>query len=280
MKKRLKFLKNLIWCSSSKGRTSPCGGENAVSRSVDHPKMEKCQSGYWSSLLNCNRETGSGVRIPSFPQKYKEMKVIKETCYKGTRIILGNEKRDLINKMIRVLKEQGFTEISIPIIQSQETFTGKVGAENNNLMYNFKDRGDRDICLAPEYTAVIQKLSKTTFKNDRNVKVFYVQECFRGEKPAGRFRQFTQLGVEIINPDNDYNDYLQEIAYNLIQLSGREITLNTDVTRGLDYYKEGKGFEIACDELGSSKQVCGGGEYDGGIGFAIGISTLLKSVVS
>lgn len=156
--------------------------------------------------------------------------------------------------MIRVLKEQGFTEISIPIIQSQETFTGKVGAENNNLMYNFKDRGDRDICLAPEYTAVIQKLSKTTFKNDRNVKVFYVQECFRGEKPqAGRFRQFTQLGVEIINPDNDYNDYLQKIAYSLIELSGRSIVLNTGVTRGLDYYTEGKGFEIACDELGSSK---------------------------
>lgn len=204
------------------------------------------------------------------------MEIIKETCYKGTRIILGNEKRNLINKMISVLNEQGFIEISIPIIQSQETFTGKVGAENNNLMYNFTDRGNRNICLAPEYTAVIQKLAKTTFKNQKNVKVFYVQECFRGEKPqAGRFRQFTQLGVEIINPDNDYNKYLQDIAYGLIELSGRSIVLNTGVTRGLDYYTEGKGFEIACDELGSSKQVCGGGEYDGGIGFAIGIDRLV-----
>lgn len=52
--------------------------------------------------------------------------------------------------------------------------------------------------------------------------------------------------------DNDYNDYLQKIAYSLIELSGRSIVLNTGVTRGLDYY-EGKGFEIACDELGSSK---------------------------
>ena len=120
--------------------------------------MEKCQSGYWSSLLNCNRETGSGVRIPSFPQKYK-MEIIKETCYKGTRIILGNEKRNLINKMVSVLNEQGFIEISIPIIQSQDTFTGKVGAENNNLMYNFTDRVNRNICLAPEYTAVNSEIS-------------------------------------------------------------------------------------------------------------------------
>jgi histidyl-tRNA synthetase len=204
------------------------------------------------------------------------MKVIKETCYKGTRIILGNEKRNLINEMVSVLNEQGFTEISIPIIQSQDTFSDKVGAENNNLMYNFTDRGNRDICLAPEYTAVIQKLAKTTFKNEKNLFVFYVQECFRGEKPqAGRFRQFTQLGVEIINPDKDYNATLQNLAYTLIELSGREIILNTDVTRGLDYYKEGKGFEISCNELGSSKQVCGGGEYDGGIGFAIGIDRLI-----
>lgn len=204
------------------------------------------------------------------------MEIIKETCYKGTRIILGNEKRNLINEMVSVLNEQGFTEISIPIIQSQDTFSDKVGAENNNLMYNFTDRGNRDICLAPEYTAVIQKLAKTTFKNEKNLFVFYVQECFRGEKPqAGRFRQFTQLGVEIINPDKDYNATLQNLAYTLIELSGREIILNTDVTRGLDYYKEGKGFEISCNELGSSKQVCGGGEYDGGIGFAIGIDRLI-----
>jgi histidyl-tRNA synthetase len=203
------------------------------------------------------------------------METIKETCYKGTRIILGNEKRDLINRMIEVLKGEEFIEISIPIIQSQETFTGKVGEENNNLMYNFKDRGDRDLCLAPEYTAVIQKLAKTTFKYKKDVMVFYVQECFRGEKPqAGRYRQFTQLGVEILNPTKDYNRYLQEIA---LQLMGEiPCMINTNVKRGLDYYKDGQGFEIVCPQLGSSKQVCGGGEYDGGIGFAIGIDRLLS----
>lgn len=204
------------------------------------------------------------------------MKTIKETCYKGTRILLGNEKRDLINDMINILKSQGFIEISIPVIQSQETFTGKVGEENNNLMYNFKDRGDRDLCLAPEYTAVIQKLAKTTFINEKDLKVFYVQECFRGEKPqAGRFRQFTQLGVEFINPTQDNNLYCHLLACQLIHLTGKKIDLNTNVTRGLDYYKEGKGFEISCEELGSSKQVCGGGEYEGGIGFAIGIDRLI-----
>lgn len=204
------------------------------------------------------------------------MKQIKDTCYKGTRILLGGEKRNLINYMISVLHKNGFQEISIPIIQYQELFAGKVGEENNNMMFNFTDRGERNVCLAPEYTAVIQQLANGYFKSSKDLKVFYVQECFRGEKPqAGRFRQFTQLGVEIINPTQDYNSLLQSLAIELIPDS-LDITMNENVKRGLDYYKEGKGFEIVCESLGSSKQICGGGEYAGGIGFAIGIDRILE----
>lgn len=205
------------------------------------------------------------------------METIKETCYKGTRILLGNEKRKLIDDMVDWLVNWKFVEISIPIIQNREIFDGKVGAENNNLMYNFKDRGDRDLCLAPEYTAVIQKLSQTTFKQKKDVRLFYVAECFRGEKPqAGRYRQFTQLGVEVLNPTRDYIPELVAIANHLLSFSYLHgMQTKMDVTRGLDYYKEGKGFEVICDRLGSAKQVCGGGEYDGGVGFAIGIDRLL-----
>ncbi len=206
------------------------------------------------------------------------MKLIKQTCYKGTNIILGNEKRDLINKMIDILRENQFIEIQIPIIQFQETFEGKVGEENNNMMYCFSDRKDRQLCLAPEYTAVIQKLSQEYFKYNKDVKLFYVAECFRGERPqAGRYRQFTQLGVEIINPSQPYD--LWKLAISLCMQSGLtfdELTVTLDTQRGLDYYKEGKGFEISCDKLGSSKQLCGGGEYEGGVGFAIGIDRLLN----
>jgi len=206
------------------------------------------------------------------------MKEIKDTCYKGTRILVGNTKRKIINSMVDMLINQGYEEIIIPTIQMQETFTGKVGEENNNLMFNFKDRGNRDICLAPEYTAVVQKLAKGVYNNQKDIKLFYIQECFRGEKPqAGRYRQFTQFGLEILNPTKDYLDELVLTASNLIKCFGIEdFEINTNVKRGLDYYKDGKGFEISYDKLGSSKQICGGGEYDGGIGFAIGVDRLLS----
>jgi histidyl-tRNA synthetase len=206
-----------------------------------------------------------------------ELKTSK--TYKGTRIVFGEtarNKRRLLNQMIEIMESYGYQEMMIPVIQLTETFASKVGEENNNMMYTFTDRGNRDICLAPEYTAVVQQLSNETFKMTKNVKLFYIGECFRGEKPqAGRYRQFTQFGVEVINPTEDMTDELLEIATKLIELVTDNYEVNLDATRGLDYYTGGKGFEIACPELGAQKQICGGGSYDGGVGFALGIDRLI-----
>lgn len=207
-----------------------------------------------------------------------------QSTYKGTRILFSETatyKRKLINKMIDVLSDEGFIEIMIPIIQKEETFTSKVGDENQKMMYTFKDRGNRNLCLAPEYTAVIQKLAKEEFifgkgKPMPDVKVFYVVECFRGENSQrGRYRQFTQFGVEILNPTEDYTEYLIKLSSELVSLVTDKYDVVKSTKRGLDYYNDGRGFEISCPDLGAQKQICGGGAYDGGIGAAIGIDRLI-----
>jgi len=210
------------------------------------------------------------------------MREIKQTCYKGTRILLGNLKRDMTNVMISLAKQNGFQEISIPIIQFQDIFESKVGEHNLHLMFKFEDVKSRKLCLTPEVTAVISKLSKETFKYQKDVKVFYVQECFRRENPqAGRYRQFTQFGLEVLNPSVASMEYLKKIAMVMIHMTCDEHTtindfeLHSSVKRGLDYYKNGEGFEITCNKLGAQKQVCGGGEYEDGMGFAIGVDRLL-----
>ena len=207
------------------------------------------------------------------------MEIKLESTYKGTRILFSEtskRKRQILNNMIDILESYGYQEIMIPIIQRQEVFQSKVGDENRNMMFNFKDRGNRDLCLSPEYTAIVQKMSTEVFKFTKDVKMFYIGECFRGENTqAGRWRQFTQFGVEVLNPTKDYSDEMVEIAKKLIELVTDKYDINLDATRGLDYYKGGKGFEISCPELGSSKQICGGGSYEGGVGFAVGIDRIL-----
>lgn len=213
------------------------------------------------------------------------MEIKIESTVKGTRILQGSEanlKRRIINEMISICLEKGYNEIMIPIIQFISTFAGKVGGENQKMMYAFKDQGGRDLCLAPEYTANVMQLSQTAFKIQKDVKLFYVAECFRGEKPqAGRLRQFTQFGVEIINPTKDYSAEMVSLAAKLSYIcleqckSDYKIIIDICATRGLDYYKEGKGFELCIEEFGAQKQICGGGEYTGGTGFAIGIDRLM-----
>jgi histidyl-tRNA synthetase len=162
----------------------------------------------------------------------------------------------------------------IPVIQKAETFASKVGAENQNMMYNFKDLGDRNLCLAPEYTAVVQLVGKEKFKYQKDVKLFYIGECFRGERPAlARWRQFTQLGIEIINPSEDYSKEILELSKKLIELITKDYEVLENIIRGLDYYK-GWTMEIKCPKI-NNLSVCGGGSYDNGIGVGIGIDRLL-----
>ena len=206
------------------------------------------------------------------------MEIKINSTYKGTRILFGEKakkKRDIINKMITIMESYNYQEMMIPIIQKSEIFNKKVGDENQNMMYTFKDKGDRDLCLSPEYTAIIQLIAKEKFKYVKDVKLFYIGECFRGEKPqSGRYRQFTQFGVEIINPSKDYTDEMLQISKKLIEIVSNNYEVNENVVRGLDYYKDYT-FEISCSKLGAQKQVCGGGKYDGGIGFALGIDRML-----
>ena len=66
-----------------------------------------------------------------------------------------------------------------------------------------------------------------------------------------------------------------------INVKGKLIDLSTPLVMGIvnltadSFYDGGKGFEIKAPELGSSQQVCGGGSYEGGVGFAIGVDRLI-----
>lgn len=200
--------------------------------------------------------------------------IIKDTCYKGTRILLGNKKQEQLQKYREYLKSEGFTEIQIPIIQYAEIFAGKIGEENNNMMYSLTDRGGRKLVLVPEYTAVVQKLANTYFKQQKDIKLFYIAECFRGEKPQkGRYREFTQLGVEILNPTKDWAKELINIAKDLISYSEQEYNIILNNIRGLDYYKD---FTFEVESIKNNLSVVGGGSYENGIGFALGVDRLIE----
>jgi histidyl-tRNA synthetase len=111
------------------------------------------------------------------------------------------------------------------------------------------------------------------------LKVFYIQRCYRYERPqAGRYREFTQAGVEILGGQNkgDRDLALESLRASLEPFQVPYV-LNDAVKRGLSYYVE-DGFEAEVSYLGAQKQIAGGGRYKEGIGWAIGVDRLMLAI--
>jgi histidyl-tRNA synthetase len=162
----------------------------------------------------------------------------------------------------------------LPGLEKAEVYVDKAGPEVLGQMYVFKDRADRELCLRPEGTATCQLLARQQWRGQQK-KLFYVTTCWRYEQPqAGRYREFTQFGVEILNPTKDFREYLIDLATKMISQFTNEFEVNGSAVRGLAYYV-GDGFEISIPKLGAQKQVVGGGTFSEGIGFAIGIDRLM-----
>ena len=201
---------------------------------------------------------------------------------RGTRILVDEDariRRAIINNCIKLAESRDFREIVLPTIEPSGIYTDKMGPEILNQLFAFKDRGERPIVLRPEGTATCQVLARTTFQQQKNIRLWYETRCFRYERPqAGRYREFTQFGVEILNakerPQNDFRDELIELAQVMISGFITNFTVDTSAKRGLQYYTE-DGFEISCPLLGAEKQIVGGGRYAEGIGFAIGVDRLM-----
>lgn len=200
---------------------------------------------------------------------------------RGTRIITGEEaaiQRKSLDQMIGLAQFWGFQEVIIPSIWEQAPFVEKAGEEVLGQMYAFQDKKGRDICLIPEVTAIIQQQWRESWSKTwkKPSKIFYVNRCYRYERPQeGRYREFLQFGLEILGkPDNNQRDELLQIAESMVRTFAPDYKVNKTVKRGLSYYTE-DGFEIEVPILGAQKQVCGGGRYAEGIGFAVGVDRLL-----
>ena len=183
--------------------------------------------------------------------------------------------------ILRVMANRGgYEEVVLPSLVEQEVFVNKAGTDILEKMYTFKDKGDRDICLMPEATALIQREFKEHWDMERSkpIKAFYIARCWRYDNPQkGRYREFTQFGVEILGAHSDeYQNDLIRLTEEIMTEFSVNYMVKESVKRGLTYYVE-EGFEVECPALGAQRQIVGGGRYDCGIGFALGIERLLMA---
>jgi histidyl-tRNA synthetase len=97
----------------------------------------------------------------------------------------------------------GFVEMATPVFEFTEVFARPIGEHTDIVakeMYTFTDRGGEEVTLRPENTAgVVRAVLSNGLVQSAPLKFFYSGPMFRYERPQkGRFRQFHQIGVELI----------------------------------------------------------------------------------
>lgn len=127
---------------------------------------------------------------------------------RGTRDLIGEEFRrhaHVIDTARKVAATYGFDEWATPIFEDTRVFSRTLGDTSDVVtkeMYTFQDRGGDSLTLRPENTAgVCRALVTNGLTQSLPQKVFYAGPMFRYERPQkGRYRQFHQIGCELIGP--------------------------------------------------------------------------------
>src|SRR6476659_735633 len=133
---------------------------------------------------------------------------------RGTRDLLPPETAlwNFVESTVRdVFRAYNFQEIRTPIFESTELFARGVGEETDIVskeMYTWEDRGralsdkGQSLTLRPENTASVVRAYIEHKLWDRGLnKLYYIGPQFRRERPQkGRYRQFYQIGAEVIGP--------------------------------------------------------------------------------
>ncbi len=116
----------------------------------------------------------------------------------------------ILLRAAKVLKAFGFQRIDPPVVEFTKVFSRALGESSDiaaKEMYTFK-KGGESLTLRPEGTASVMRLFITEkLRRETPLRFFYHGPMFRRERPQkGRFRQFYQIGAEMIGESGERAD--------------------------------------------------------------------------
>src|SRR5215467_14294645 len=100
----------------------------------------------------------------------------------------------------KVCRRYGFTEWDSPVLELTDLYRKKSGAEIVSQLFNFTDKGEREVAMRPELTPALARVVAAHEREYRKpLKWFSIPQCFRYEKQQrGRLREHFQLNCDLI----------------------------------------------------------------------------------
>ncbi len=118
----------------------------------------------------------------------------------------------------------GYQEVIPPTFEYYENLAVGASAELKETMYRFLDPKGRTLALRADFTPQVARMAATKlFDQPMPLRCFYVGSLFRREEPqAGRKREFTQAGVELVGADTIEAD-AEVVALSIAALEALEL---------------------------------------------------------
>jgi histidyl-tRNA synthetase len=132
---------------------------------------------------------------------------VKFQVPRGTRDILPGEVERwqwLEERTRGAMGLYGYREVRTPFFEATDLFVRSVGEATDIVrkeLYTFQDRKGRSLTLRPEGTAPLVRsyLENPSLRAETPARLYYLGPMFRYERPqAGRYRQFWQIGAELL----------------------------------------------------------------------------------
>src|SRR5690348_11004417 len=180
-------------------------------------------------------------RLPGFRDFYPEPLPHKDTWSADAR-------QYIFDKWRAAARRYGFREYDGPPLEPLELFTTKSGDEIVGQLYNFTDKGNREISLRPEMTPTLARMVAAHERSYKKpIKWFAIPQLFRYERQQkGRLREHFQLNADIIG-ENDPGADAELIALLIDILRSFDLSAEDFVIRlssrnaWHDYFKQRNG---------------------------------------
>ena len=136
---------------------------------------------------------------------------MKAQTLKGFRDFLPLEARKrqyVVNILQEVFTSYGFEPLETPVLEYEEILAGKYGDEGDQLMYRFKDRGERNVAMRYDQTVPLARVV-AQFQNELPTpfKRYQIQNVWRAENTQkGRYREFLQCDIDTVGIDSPLAD--------------------------------------------------------------------------
>lgn len=133
---------------------------------------------------------------------------------RGMQDIFGEYQRyfTFLKKVARhEFRTNGFTRITTPILEHKELIVHSSGESSDIVtkeLYEFLDKKGREVVMKPESTpGVMRAYLEHMLEEPQPVYLYYIEPHFRYDRPQkGRYRQFHQVGAEIIGEEDPILD--------------------------------------------------------------------------